>query len=310
MIVLTIVLIVFCLLILGVAGFVFWYLKIRDPLKGVDLSTKFDAEQKWPWQLTLTPEQESAFMHGLESYERGCYPMREEGILRVYSPMMLISLFWMTEGFAAMGEAALHDPAAAVEELLSRAADGEIDGVLYYDDEWMGEDVEEIDGMDKYEFTDAIMSATHAQGVEHEFAGGYADEDKGFVTMGVLAKSPEHVQSMYDAAYAKAGPTTEYRNRLDVIRDVMQEENPEYLAAYNRAEAEKARYVNTLFFSFDRIVNRYHDAREEMQYAEPRDVVAVVMARTLEEGLHGCTWTRPPTQEQHELALAILSTRG
>ncbi|RZT19960.1 hypothetical protein EV649_3100 [Kribbella sp. VKM Ac-2569] len=306
-----IALIVIGVLVLGLAGFVFWFLKIRDPLKGEDFY-KFHAEQKWAWELTLTPEQEKAFMAGLEAYddERGCYPMREEGILRVYGPMMLISLFWMTERFAAMGPAAVQDPAGAVQQLMTDAADGETDGILYYDDEWMGEGVEQVDGMDKYAFTDAIMSATHAQGVDHEFAGGYADEDKGFVTMGVLAKSPEHVAQMYEDAYAVSGPQAELNNRLDVMREVMKPENPEYVAAHDRAEAEKSKYINTLIFCFDRVVKHYNDARPEMQYAEPRDVLSVVMAQMLEDGRSGYTWTRPPTQEQHELALAILGNRG
>ncbi|MGZ0151518.1 hypothetical protein ACXJJ3_30995 [Kribbella sp. WER1] len=306
-----IVLIVIAVLVLGLGGFVFWFLKIRDPLKGEDFY-KFHSEQKWAWELTLTLDQEKAFMAGLEAYDddRGCYPMREQGILRVYRPMMLISLFWLTEQFAAMGPNALQDPAGAVQHLISQAADGEIPGVLYNDDEWMGEGVEQLDGMDKYAFTDAIMSATHAQSVEHEFAGGYADEDNGFVTMGVLAKRPDHVDRMYDDAGAVAGPQAPLNNRLDVMREVMRPENPEYLAAFDRAEAEKSKYINTLVFCFERVVKHYHEARPEMQYAEPRDVLAVVMARMLENGNSGFTWMRPPSREQHDLALALLSNRG
>jgi hypothetical protein len=306
-------LIVVGVLVLGVAGFVVWFLKIRDPLKGVDFAAeKFAVEQKWLWQLTLTPEQEQAFMAGLEAYddERGCYPKRVEGILKVYRPMMLISLFSLTEQFAAMGPAALQDPARAVHDLIMQAAEGEVDGVLYYDDEWMGEDVDEIDGMDKYEFTSAMMSATSAQGVDHEFAGGYADEDNGYLTMGVLAVQPDHVGRMYEEAMALAGEPVKYRNKLDVMKDVMTWDNPEYEAAFDRAETEKSKYINTLIFCYQRVVGHYRDARPEMQYAEPKDVLSVVMARMLAEQLPGCTWTRPPTDEQRSLALAILSNRS
>jgi hypothetical protein len=96
----TIALVVVGVLVLGLAGFVLWFLKIRDPLKGVDFAAeRFAVEQKWGWQVTLTPEQEHAFMTGLEAYddERGCYAMRSEGILRVHRPLMLMSLFAMTE---------------------------------------------------------------------------------------------------------------------------------------------------------------------------------------------------------------------
>jgi len=306
-------LIVVGVLVLGLVGFVVWFLKIRDPLKGEDFSKKWDAEQKWLWQLTLTPEQEQAFMTGLQAYddERGCYLKREEGILKVYRPMMLVSLFALTEGFAAMGPAALQDPARAVHDLIMRYADSEIDGVIYYDDEWMGEDVDAIDGMDKYEFTSAMMDATSAQGVDHEFAGGYADEDDGYLTMGVLSKNPEHVARMYDDAFALSGPTVEYRNKLDVIKDVwLAEENPEYRAAHERADVEKSKYVNTLIFCYQRVADRYRETRPQMQYAEPKDVLSVVMARMVEEDLSGYTWTRPPSDEQRKLALTLLSNRS
>jgi hypothetical protein len=307
-----VVLVVLGVLVLAVAGFAVWFFKIRDPLKGEDFY-KFHSEQKWPWELTLTPEQEKAFMAGLEAFddnEGGCYPKREEGILRVYSPMMLISLFSMTEQFAAMGPAAMQDPARAVQELIDRATQSEGDGVLYYNDEWMGEDVEEIDGMDKYAFTDAVMSAMRAQGVDHEFAGGYADEDKGYATMGVLSKSPEYVSQMYDEAFAVAGEQKPLNNRLDVMKAVMEPEDPNYIAAHERAEAEKSKYINTLMFCFERVADEYREARPHMQQAEPQDVLSVVMARMLDQDMRGCTWTRPPSQEQHKLALALLSNRG
>jgi hypothetical protein len=307
-----IALIVVGVLVLGLAGFVVWFLKIRDPLKGEDFY-KFHVEQKWPWELTLTPEQEKAFMAGLEAFDDnagGCYPKREEGILRVYSPMMLISLFSMTEQFAAMGPAATQDPARAVQELIDRAAESEVAGVLYYNDEWMGEDVEEIDGMDKYAFTSAVMDAMHAQGVDHEFAGGYADEDKGYATMGVLPENPPHVKQMYDDAFALSGDRGPLNNRLDVMKEVMREPNAEYVAAHEKADAEKSKYINTLMFCFERMADEYREARPHMQHAEPKDVLSVVMARMLDQDMQGCTWTRPPSKEQHELALELLSNRG
>ena len=307
----TVVLGVLGLLVVVVVGFAVWFFKIRDPLKGADFY-KFHVEQKRAWELAMTPDQEKAFMAGLAAFdddEGGCYPKREEGILRVYEPMMLISLFAMTEQFVAMGPAAMQDPARAVRELVARATQSEVDGVLHINDEWMG-DTDNVDGMDKYEFTSAVMSATHAQGVDREFAGAYADEDYGYVTMGVLAESPAHVRQMYDHAHAVAGEPAELRNRLDVVKDVMTPQNPEYLAAFDRAEVEKSKHVNTLMFCFERVVEEYRAARPQMGYAEPRDVLSVVMARMLEHRMRGCTWTRPPSREQHALALAVLRNRG
>lgn len=295
-------------LVLAVVGFAVWFFKIRDPLKGEDFY-KFHVEQKYAWELTLTPEQEKAFMAGLEAYEGGCYPKREEGILRVYSPMMLMSLYSMTEQFAAMGPAAVEDPAGAIQELVTQAAQSEVPGVLYIRDDWMGE-AEDVDGMDKYEFTSAVMSATHAQGVDHAFAGGYADEDYGYATMGVLAKQPEHVERMFAEASARAGDSPEYKNRLDIALDIMTPENPEYLAAFDQAVVENSKYINTLMFCYERVVDGYREVRPQLQHAEPSDVLSVVMARMLEQGEAGVTWTQPPSQEQHELALAILSNRS
>jgi hypothetical protein len=118
------------------------------------------------------------------------------------------------------------------------------------------------------------------------------------------------VSRMYDEAHAVSGPHKQLNNRLDVMREVMKPENPEYIDAFDRAEAEKSKYINTLVFCFERVVKRYHEARPEMQYSEPRDVLSVVMAQMLEDGRSGCTWTRPPSKEQHDLALAILSNRA
>lgn len=307
----SVALVIVAVLVIAVIGFLVWFFKFRDPLAGEDFY-KFYAEQKWAWELILTPEQEKAFMTGLEAYDenRGSvFPKREEGILRVRRPLMLVSLFWMTEQFAAMGPAAVQDPARAVEELLERAAQGEDLGILYIDDEWVGED-EEIDGMDKDEFASAVLSATMAQGVDHEFAGGFSDEDYGYATMGVLLRQPEQVEKMYDRALATQGDSPELNNRLDIMKMVMKEPSKETMDAYEAADAEKSKYVNTLMFCFERILAEYRQARPHMQGAEPTDVLKVVMARMLEQGMPGCTWSRPPTEEQHNLALALLSNRN
>jgi len=115
---------------------------------------------------------------------------------------------------------------------------------------------------------------------------------------------------MYEQAFALSGAPVEVRNRLDALKDLAKPENPEYLAALGRADAEQSKHINTLMFCFERIVAQYHQARPHMPHAEPRDVLSVVMTRMLREGMSGCTWTRPPTREQHELALALLGNRG
>lgn len=307
-----IVLGVLAVLGLAVGGFFFWFHKIRDPLKGVDLYD-FHVEQKWPWELTLTPEQEKAFMTGLEAYdnnEGGCSLSRREGYLHTYEPQQLISLFAMTEQFAAMGPAAMQDPVRAVHELVERAEQTEGDGVLHINEEWMGEGVDEIDGMDKYEFTSAAMDATDGRGVDHEGGGAYGDENFGYTTRTFAIRTPEHVRQMYSDAADVAGEPPEIRNQLDVYKYAMRPENPEHIAAYELAEAEESKYANTLMFCFERLATEYRAARPHMRQVEPKDVLSVVMARMVEQGLPGFAWVRPPSQEQYQLALAMLRNRG
>jgi hypothetical protein len=258
------------------------------------LAAPFGAYRGWPVSIAF-------------SYERTAE--RKDGVLHVSKPAMIVSLFSLTGQFAAMGSAAVQDPAGAVHTLLTGAAESERDGVLHISDEWMG-GAREIDGMDKYKFTHAVMSAMRGQGVQHEFAGGYSDENNGFATMGVIGKNPEHVDQMYDQAYAIVGEGGPLLTPLSAARQVMRANNPEYLAAFGSAEAEKSKYINTLVFCFRRVAEHYQAARPQMLQAEPTDVLSVVMARMVDQGIPGCTWARPPTQDQHQLAVALLSSRG
>ncbi|MEU6714478.1 hypothetical protein ABZ897_23670 [Nonomuraea sp. NPDC046802] len=288
-----------------VVGVALWW-KFRDPLAGEDFY-KFYVERKWAWELILTEEQEQAFMAGLEAYddESTVYPHREAGVLRVYNPSMVISLFLLAEQFAALGPGAAGDPAGAVRHLIDRAAAAETKGVLHLDDEWMDGPV---DGMDKYDFTGAMMSATRAQGVDGD-VGGYGDEDGGFGMLTILTEEPQHVRAMYDEAHSHAAPG-EIRNRLDVYKAVIEEPEPEFVAGLERADAERSRFTNTLMYDYGRVLAGYRAMRPHMGYAEPSDVMSAVMARMLGDGLPGITWTRTPSADQHQRALDLISTRG
>ncbi|MFC4006225.1 hypothetical protein ACFOY2_03255 [Nonomuraea purpurea] len=288
-----------------VVGVALWW-KFRDPLAGEDFY-KFHVERKWAWELILTDEQEQAFMAGLEAYddESTVCPHREAGVLRVYNPSMVISLFLLAEQFAALGPGAAEDPAGAVRHLIDRAAAAETGGVLHLDDEWMDEPV---DGMDKYGFTGAMMNAARAQGVDGD-VGGYGDEDGGYGMLTILTEEPQHVRAMYDEAHSHAAPG-EIRNRLDVYKAVIEEPEPEFVAGLERADAERSRFTNTLMYDYGRVLAGYRAMRPHMAYAEPSDVMSAVMARMLADGLPGITWTRGPSAEQHQRALDLISTRG
>ncbi|MEV0386298.1 hypothetical protein [Nonomuraea sp. NPDC050643] len=291
--------------VLIVAGALWW--KFRDPLRGEDFY-KFHVERQWAWELLLTDEQERAFMAGLEAYDEDVtvYLNREAGVLRVYEPSMIVSLFLVAEQFAALGPGAVADPAGAVRHLLDRVTHAETGGVLHLDDGWMPE--ERVDGMDKYDFTGAMMSATHAQGVDGG-VGGYGDEDGGYGLLTVLVELPQHVARMYDDAHSHTSPD-EIRNRLDVYKAVVQEPEPEFVAGLESADAERSRFTNTLMYDYGRILAGYQSARPHMPHAQPSDVMAAVMARMLAENLPGMTWTRQPSPEQHQRALDLISTRG
>lgn len=282
-----------------------WW-KFRDPLRGEDFY-KFHVERKWAWELVLTEEQEQALMTGLEAYDDDStvFPHREAGVLHVYEPSMLVSLFLLTEQFAAMGPAALSDPAGAVHHLITRAGQAETGGVLHLDDGWMAEPV---DGMDKYDFTGHMMTATHAQAVDGGI-GGYGDEDSGYGMLTVLTEMPQHVRSMYDDAHSHASPS-EIRNRLDVYKAVIEEPEPEFVAGLERADAERSRFTNTLMYDYGRVLAGYRAMRPHMPYAQPADVMSAVLSRMLAESRPGITWTRPPSQDQQQRALQLISTRG
>ncbi|MFI7124897.1 hypothetical protein ACIBQ1_04340 [Nonomuraea sp. NPDC050153] len=288
-----------------VVGVALWW-KFRDPLRGEDFY-KFHVERKWAWELVLDDEQERAFMAGLEAYneERTVFLHREAGVLRVYDPSMTISLFLLTEQFAALGPQALTNPAAAVRHLLDRAAQSESGGVLHLDDDWMAVPV---DGMDKHDFTSAMMSATHAQGVDGG-VGGYGDEDGGYGLLTVLVELPRHVARMYDDAHSHAAPG-EIRNRLDAYKAVIEEPEPEFAAGLESADAERSRFTNTLMYDYGRVLTEYRSMRPQMPHAQPSDVMSMVMARMLSDNLAGMTWTRQPSTEQYQRALELISTRG
>ncbi|GAA2381420.1 hypothetical protein [Nonomuraea africana] len=288
-----------------VIGVVLWW-RFRDPLRGEDFY-KFHVERRWAWELILSEEQEQAFMAGLEAYddERTVFPHRDAGVLHVYDPSMLVSLFLLAERFAALGPAALSDPAGAVRHLLDQAAQAETGGVLHLDDDWMGEPV---DGMDKYDFTREMGMATHAQGVDGG-VGGYGDEDSGYGMLTVLTEMPQHVRRMYDEAHSHASPG-EIRNRLDVYKAVIEEPEPEFVAGLDRADGEQSRFTNTLMYDYGRVLAAYRMIRPHLPHAQPVDVMSAALARMLADGRPGITWSRPPSPEQHERAMQLISTRG
>ncbi|MFD1939901.1 hypothetical protein ACFSKW_51440 [Nonomuraea mangrovi] len=289
-----------------VVGVALWW-RFRDPLRGESFD-QFEVNRLWGWELRLSEEEEIAFMAGLRAYDNevGSFFIHgEHGVLSLYHPPMLISMHLMADRFKAMGPAAMSDPAGAVRHLFGQAAARESVGVLHLRENWLPC---EIDGMDKYGFRDAMSDALSAPGVDG-VEGGYGEEDSGYGMVVVLAgDTPESVQAMYDQA-SDLSTSEPIRDRLDVVKAVLEEPEPEYVEALNRADGEKSRYTNTLLVDYARVLDRYAATRTQMQGAKPSDVLGAALSRMLAEQAPGTTWTRQPSQEEQEFAMQIIATR-
>ncbi|MET8990946.1 hypothetical protein ABZW49_36325 [Nonomuraea wenchangensis] len=127
------------------------------------------------------PEADAAFVEGLGAYDATGEALRpdwERDVLAVDgTPPRLISLRLLADGFAALEEAALHDPQGAVAGLMAEYA-AERPGVLHLRAEWPAD---EVDGMDRTAFAEAVRAVVcppDAAGVE-----GFADGASLLVTV-------------------------------------------------------------------------------------------------------------------------------
>ncbi|MFF0774203.1 hypothetical protein ACFYUK_35315 [Nonomuraea wenchangensis] len=128
------------------------------------------------------PEADAAFVEGLGAYDATGEALRpdwERDVLAVDgTPPRLISLRLLADGFAALEEAALHDPQGAVAGLMAEYAAAERPGVLHLRAEWPED---EVDGMDRTAFAEAVRAVVcppGAAGVE-----GFADGASLLVTV-------------------------------------------------------------------------------------------------------------------------------
>ncbi|MGW5158928.1 hypothetical protein ACWEPN_25935 [Nonomuraea wenchangensis] len=136
------------------------------------------------------PEADAAFVEGLGAYDATGEALRpdwERDVLAVDgTPPRLISLRLLADGFAALEEAALHDPQGAVAGLMAEYAAAERPGVLHLRAEWPAD---EVDGMDRTAFAEAVRAVVcppDAAGVE-----GFADGASLLVTVTVTVTGAE-----------------------------------------------------------------------------------------------------------------------
>ncbi|MEU4516155.1 hypothetical protein AB0G05_42245 [Nonomuraea wenchangensis] len=166
-----------------VIGILVWWLR-RDRPAAPEADGGFAADRGPERGPGLTPEADAAFVEGLGAYDATGEALRpdwERDVLAVDgTPPRLISLRLLADGFAALEEAALHDPQGAVAGLMAEYAAAERPGVLHLRAEWPEDDV---DGMDRTAFAEAVRAVVcppGAAGVE-----GFADGASLLVTVTV-----------------------------------------------------------------------------------------------------------------------------
>ncbi|MEO3885244.1 hypothetical protein [Nonomuraea sp. B5E05] len=319
---------------------VIWWLR-RDPVGG-DAAGQFEMERKWGWELRLTPEAQAAFMEGLRAYNGAGNRLAvagEQGVLTTYDPPRLISLHLLADVFAARGDAALHDPQETVAALMDRLAGAERPGVLHLRPGWLND---EIDGMDRARFTEAVrelVCGARAEGV----VSRSADETTGAFQVAVLgepsaaqAGEPAHVNGR--PVPATAGPaTTAVKDRADEapvpdappgqhappVPDARPGQHassvpdtPSVLDASPVPDASPGPggapggRVNTMMLDLARVLDRYREARGTQPDATPEALLREVLPRLIASGGPGLTWTRPPSQDDLRIVLAGTGSPG
>lgn len=286
---------------LVVAGALWW--RFRDPLRGDDYDN-FAVRRQWDWEHRLSEAEETALMAGLRA-NGSVFVHDDYGVLLVRHPPMLISLYVLADRFRALGPSAMNDPVSGVRHLISQAGAGESGGVLHLRENWLPG---EVDGMDKYGFRDAMSVAMMNPAIEGS-EGSYAHEDYGYGILVVHAgPQRESVVAGYEEAF-RHDTGKPVRNYVDVARAVLEEPDPEFVAALGRADGEKSRHTNTLLIDYARVLDRYPAVRAQMPGADPADVLGVVITRLLAERVPGATWIREPMPEEEQLAQKIIGTR-
>ncbi|MEV0147382.1 MULTISPECIES: hypothetical protein [unclassified Nonomuraea] len=137
-----------------------------------------------PWGSVLDAEAGIAFTEGLRAFhDEGDAPLLEiaQTVIVTAGPPRAISLHPLAEGFAARGEAALHDPEGTVRDLVAEHGAAEGPGVLHLRAGWLSG---MVDGMDGRRFAEAvreIVCAPPSAGI----AAGKAEEESGLLLLTV-----------------------------------------------------------------------------------------------------------------------------
>ncbi|WP_336208276.1 hypothetical protein [Nonomuraea sp. LPB2021202275-12-8] len=148
---------------------------------------------EWDWESRLGGDARVAFIEGVRACHDQVGPLtvsEEQGLLRIFEPPRLISLYLLADRFAAHGQDGLHDPEGTLRELVAQCVATEQPGVLHLRGDWLSG---EVDGMDRQGFADAVREIVCPDGTA---ATWYADESGGCLEITVPATGGEHTNTM------------------------------------------------------------------------------------------------------------------
>ncbi|MBN6056337.1 hypothetical protein JYK22_30700, partial [Nonomuraea sp. RK-328] len=268
----------------AVAAALAWWLRRDRPAAG----RAAEGPQRAPenaWGPVLDTETGIAFTEGLRAFhDEGDAVLLElsQSVVVTPDPPRAISLPLLAEGFAARGEAALHDPEGAIRDLVAERGAVEGPGVLHLNAAWLDG---MVDGMDRWHFAEAvreIVCAPPSAGI----AAWKAEEETGVLLI-----------TVHPSAGAASGAAASDQAASDQAvsgRAVSGE-------AGQSAAGEGG---NTVMIDLARVLDRYRKAREEQPGAPVEALLRTVVSHVVASGGPGLTWTRPPTGEQDGILLS------
>ncbi|MGW0803899.1 hypothetical protein [Nonomuraea sp. NPDC002799] len=293
----------------AVLGAAVWWFR-RDSAGGIG-ETTFDTAGTGGWGLRLSSEAEAAFMEGLRAYRDAGHPLSvagEQGVLTVDEPPLLISLQLLADGFAARGDAAMHDPQGTVAGLMAWCADAERPGVLHLRRDWLAG---EVDGMDRTRFAEAVRGIVCAGGDDH----ATADDGAGSLRVTVIPTEPAPTEpastepAPTEPASTEPAPVEEASPQVNGklvhgAAGTLVEERP---GGTSRDEGGSPD-ANTLMLDLARVLDRYREARAERPDAAAAELLREATAHLVTAGGPGLTWVRPPTGEERQTVLTAASS--
>ncbi|WP_394844872.1 hypothetical protein LZC95_48470 [Pendulispora brunnea] len=242
---------------------------------------KFVPVRQWAWEMQLSDAEEAAVMQGLEAFQnsgRSLYINHDEGIITLYEPTVIISLFLFGTRFRALGPNALANPAAAVKHVFDGLLAREEPGVLFLQPNWYPE---EVDGMDNNQFTEEVRKVLESGSVAGlpGFDGWYSDENFGEIKLRILDQPSEAMHALRAAD------------------------------KYQEAEYAKSYAVNTMVIDLARVLARYRALRAARSDLAPPAALRIVLVDALSHSAPGIMWSKV-TASPLQQAIVLASAEG